>query len=91
MNTHNLTAAEAAEIRATGERRRAGNCAAIMDHTLARVAEAARAGKRSYVVRGVGAGVDLDAFMAELKLLGYVVRARTEDESVGSRDIVVEW
>lgn len=87
MNTHNLTAAEAAEIHAAGERRRAGHCFTIMEYTLARVAETARAGRRSYVVRGVGTGVNLDAYIAELELLGYKVRM----ESIASRDILVEW
>lgn len=87
MNTLNLTAAQAAEIHATWERRRAGHCVTIMDYTLAHIAESARAGNRSYVVRGVGTGVNLEAFMAELELLGYKVRL----ETTVSRDILVEW
>lgn len=87
MNTLKLTAVEAAEIHAIGERRRAGHCVTIMDYTLADIAKVARAGKRAYVVRGVGIGVNLEAYIAELELLGYKVRL----ETIASRDVLVEW
>lgn len=88
---YNLTAAEAVEIMETYERRRAGQCPSIMDYTLARIHQEARAGNRSYFQEGIGDGVNLEAYVAELERLGYKVRLATKQESNLARSIVIEW